>query len=128
MSSEGKSRNRHAINQRLYDRKALTMNLDTSKFGSFAEIGAGRRSRAGSLRLAVRRAPSPEASPPKTRNSATVSTAPVHAMSHALLLLCRYCLFVSRICQALQEFEFVIALVVVGRNPNSLIRTKQTTN
>jgi hypothetical protein len=63
MFSEGKSRNRHAVQQKLYiQRKALTLKLDTSKFGSFAEIGAGRRSRAGSLRLAVRRAPSPEAS------------------------------------------------------------------
>jgi hypothetical protein len=41
-------------------RKALTLNLDTSKFGSFAKIGAGQESRAGSLQLAALQARSPK--------------------------------------------------------------------
>jgi hypothetical protein len=41
-------------------RKTLTLNLDTSKFGSFPKIGAGQESRAGSLQLAALQARSPK--------------------------------------------------------------------
>src|ERR1700681_2085986 len=59
--------------------KSLIVNLDPSTFGSCAEIGADRKSPAGSFSSEERPALWPKRFPLTTRKSATISTVPDRA-------------------------------------------------